>query len=322
MALNWSNRKVKLDPLPLNSTIEIKLRNSLMKIAIIFNAKRVTEDSLNLLNSHQLTEKYDIHYDLFIKEPQEIDSLLETLNLQTYNAVLVGGGDGTVRSVVKLLIGKPVPLVILPLGTFNLLAKSLEHPNDIDALFSIVKNNKSKQIDVAEVNGHIIINHLWIGLYSYLLQAREKYKNILGKNKILKILFNLFKLFKPFPIYLLELKVDKETIAYKTPLVLIGNNESYMDIFNFGEHKFLSSGLLSINILQCRTRLKLFLFMLKLLITSNAKNSKELISFSADNLLIKSPLKLTKTVIDGELIEIESPLKFILHAKKLMVLIP
>src|SRR5687767_794967 len=46
------------------------------------------------------------------------------------DAVVVAGGDGTIRTAAKLLAGTDKPLGILPLGTRNRLARALGIPVD------------------------------------------------------------------------------------------------------------------------------------------------------------------------------------------------
>jgi hypothetical protein len=44
------------------------------------------------------------------------------------DAVVVGGGDGSIRTVASILVGSDVPLGIIPLGTLNHFAKDLRVP--------------------------------------------------------------------------------------------------------------------------------------------------------------------------------------------------
>src|SRR5687767_5549926 len=46
------------------------------------------------------------------------------------DAVVVGGGDGTISTVASVLAGTDIPLGVLPLGTLNHFAKDLGIPLD------------------------------------------------------------------------------------------------------------------------------------------------------------------------------------------------
>src|SRR5579884_539698 len=70
-----------------------------------------------------------------------------------YDAVIAGGGDGTVDEVIAGLHGTSIPLGILPLGTMNNLAYSLNIPDDIEGACAVIAAGKIHRIDLGMVNG-------------------------------------------------------------------------------------------------------------------------------------------------------------------------
>ncbi len=68
------------------------------------------------------------------------------------DAVLVAGGDGTVRAVSEAMTGSGVPLTIVPSGTGNLLARNLRLPlDDADTMVRATFGGEAHTIDVGFV---------------------------------------------------------------------------------------------------------------------------------------------------------------------------
>jgi diacylglycerol kinase family enzyme len=89
-------------------------------------------------------------------------------------AVVVAGGDGTIACAASTLIGRDVPLAILPCGTMNLVAKDLALPiNDPAAAIGVVANGRIREVDVGEVNGHVFLCASMLGLPARLGRTRE-----------------------------------------------------------------------------------------------------------------------------------------------------
>lgn len=66
--------------------------------------------------------------------------------------LLVGGGDGTVSVVARAIVRRPVTLGIIPLGTYNNIARSLNIPPDIETACRIICEGKERPVDVGIAN--------------------------------------------------------------------------------------------------------------------------------------------------------------------------
>lgn len=77
------------------------------------------------------------------------------------DCVVACGGDGTLQTVAAALLGKKVPMGILPLGSANGLAKSLDIPADIqEALALITSVPNTIPLDILRVNNKHLCIHL------------------------------------------------------------------------------------------------------------------------------------------------------------------
>lgn len=84
--------------------------------------------------------------------------------------VIVGGGDGTLNAAAAGLIKLKKPLGILPLGTANDLARTLEIPADLQEAMKVIAQGNTRWIDVGQVNDVLYFNVASIGLSAELAQ--------------------------------------------------------------------------------------------------------------------------------------------------------
>jgi YegS/Rv2252/BmrU family lipid kinase len=86
--------------------------------------------------------------------------------------VAVGGGDGTLVGAVDGLRRIDVPLMILPLGTTNELARTLGVPLSLAAACSLADEGCDRRIDVGRVNGYWYFSEASIGLSTHVARAQ------------------------------------------------------------------------------------------------------------------------------------------------------
>jgi YegS/Rv2252/BmrU family lipid kinase len=95
--------------------------------------------------------------------PSELSAAIRA-HKDDVDVVVVGGGDGTLLSAIDGLVETKLPLVILPLGTFNELARTLGVPGDPVPAAALIDEGVPVQLDVGRVNGVRYLNEASIGL--------------------------------------------------------------------------------------------------------------------------------------------------------------
>ena len=99
-----------------------------------------------------------------VTDPARLRETVEQAVGNGHRLIVVGGGDGTVSSVVDALAGTGVTLGLLPLGTANDLARTLEVPLDLVAACATVADGKVVDIDVGRIGGTAFLNVASLGL--------------------------------------------------------------------------------------------------------------------------------------------------------------
>jgi YegS/Rv2252/BmrU family lipid kinase len=88
------------------------------------------------------------------------------------DAVAVGGGDGTLIAAIEGLRALGVPLLILPLGTINEVARTLRIPLDVTAACALVDDGIVRPVDAGRVNGTWYFSEASIGFSTHVARLQ------------------------------------------------------------------------------------------------------------------------------------------------------
>jgi YegS/Rv2252/BmrU family lipid kinase len=99
-------------------------------------------------------EKLGDNYEVISEDPDSLAALPD-LNGMPADLVIIVGGDGTVRAVVRLVLesGSDAPVAVIPAGSGNLFAFSLKIPAGIKKSVRMALYGKPAEIDVSLLNG-------------------------------------------------------------------------------------------------------------------------------------------------------------------------
>jgi diacylglycerol kinase family enzyme len=235
------------------------------------------------------------------------------------DALIVGGGDGTVSAAAAAAAGSGVTLGILPLGTMNLFARALGIPLDMREAAEALAAGEVRSVDIGEVNGHLFVHHVTLGLHPRMIRIRERlsYGSRLGK--IWASLQAWWTALRRPPRLVARIVADGETLRRRTASVLVSNNPLGEGHLPYADDPRL--GRLGLYITTSRRWGDLVQLMAQLSMGSVADNPL-LESRLARRLEIDIGHSPVRASIDGEIVALEAPLALTVHAGGLSVLQP
>ena len=118
-----------------------------------------------------------------VVELEDPSQLVEQLSLAVSRgstALGVAGGDGSVNAAAEVALAHDLPLMVVPAGTLNHLARDLGLAG-VDDSISAFRSGRTQAIDVARIDDRPFLNTASIGSYVELVDRRERLERRLGK---------------------------------------------------------------------------------------------------------------------------------------------
>ena len=165
---------------------------------------------------------------------------------QRPDLVIAAGGDGTHGPAGAALAGSGIPLGLIPLGTFNNLARSVAVPRDLDTALDVIGVGHTRTIDAGRVNGRLFFEVAGAGWDATLFPVGESLKrgNVAGALRALPHMLR----FRTNEVRLL-LDGEREVVS-RTPTVVVANGPYFGSAFAVAPTSQLDDGLLSVMLFE------------------------------------------------------------------------
>jgi diacylglycerol kinase (ATP) len=291
-----------------------------MKYLFIFNPrsgkKNKRDHSVKLIE--QIFKKTAHQYKfVFTTGPGEATELAQKGVNSSYDVIAAVGGDGTVNEVARGLVKKDCVLGIIPLGSGNGLARSLNIPLKLKRSIHFLANPQIISIDVGKVNQYYFFGICGIGLDAQIGKKFQDY----GKRG-------------PFPYFIIgvkeylsyhpsEYKIKNENldIEIKPLLITVANTQQYGNGAVIAPQADFQDGILDICILDKIPVIKALLNFPKLF-TGTINTIPFYKTFKAKSLQIILKQKQGIIHTDGEPVVIYNPINIEVLNRALKVCSP
>ncbi|THK39694.1 diacylglycerol kinase family lipid kinase [Ensifer sp. MPMI2T] len=104
------------------------------------------------------------------------DMLERTCRRGDLDAIVAGGGDGTISAAAAVAWKNQMPLGVIPAGTMNLFARSLKLPLDIWKAPEVLAHGRIIDGDIGSADGRAFVHQFSMGLHARLVRYRQSYR--------------------------------------------------------------------------------------------------------------------------------------------------
>jgi diacylglycerol kinase family enzyme len=269
----------------------------------------------------KIFEDAGIAVDLALVPGAEIEKTLLAARDGAAEALIIGGGDGSVAAAATVLAGGQKPLGILPLGTFNLAARDAGMPLDLEAAATSLLTAPVVATDLLDFDGQLFCCVMVLGFYPALALGRKSYTGpwII---RSLRTLYAVFRNAATFPPLKLMIQADGKATPFKTSMAVLVNND-FEDLFGLiPKRQALDGGYFTVYLSRHRTRWGLFLTFISWLF-GRWRVDREMTALHASEITINAKRRRRLPVMrDGEVTKLSVPFTVKLRAKALPLLAP
>jgi diacylglycerol kinase family enzyme len=230
----------------------------------------------------------------------------------------MAGGDGSQALVASIAIEHGVPFVCVSAGTRNHFALDLGIDREDPRLsLNAFRDGIERRIDYATIGGRLFVNNVSLGIYATIVQ-QEAYREAKGETTKSLLPEMLGRTENPFDLQFNEPGGTEVDGAF---LIQVSNNPYVLGAtLDASQRRRLDTGTLGVVAISARTGTEAAeIFALSAL--GQRRRSPYWHEFTAKGFEVRSRSGRAYAGVDGEALELDTPLEFEIHPQGLLLLV-
>lgn len=255
-----------------------------------------------------------VNANIYISESLQGTEQFIRENFDSTEIFVAVGGDGTISSVAKSLIGSGKILGIFPAGSGNGFSNENNFTKNLADLLTKIKSRQFREIDTFKVNGHLSINVSGTGFDGKVVKEFEKTSR--GFKNYIKTSLKTFFKYKPVLVQFSSEKFKKHDGKYL--MLNVANTRQFGNNAFIAPHATTVDGLVEI-VLVKKFPLSYALFFAVRMFTKKLKQDRYVTYLSVPE--IEFSVNTKDWHLDGEYKELSSPVRIEVLPKSLKILV-
>jgi len=238
-----------------------------------------------------------------------------------FDIIVAAGGDGTIAGIAGFLRGSGAAMGIIPLGTFNYFARSLDIPQDIAGATHLITAGAPRAVRVGTINGRTFLNNASLGAYPAILRTREETYRKWGRSRIAaywSVLVTLATLRRPLR---LTIDADGQQSTHRTPLAFAINNAFQLEQMALEGKEIIEKGQLALFVSPDTGRWGM-LKSAAALAVGRAQRDVEFHLIAGNRITIEAHRSTSDVACDGERARMHAPFRLEAIPDELTVIVP
>lgn len=271
---------------------------------------------------HQIMAEHGHSVDVrIVAGRQLIPELVRAAQDPASDALLAGGGDGTISAAAEVSFRTGMPLGVIPAGTMNLFARALKIPLQPEEAVKALAAGGMIGVDIATANGRPFVHQYSVGIHTRLVRIREsmKYRSRLGK-MLASLRAIALAVYRP-PRFDAEIHTARGVETRKASGITVSNN--LLGEGHFPHADSIDRGVLGVYVVDPIPAFELLKLCLKVLL-GTWKGHPMVSEEEVTSVSLRFPRRKSsaQALIDGELVALEKRVDIQIHPRALNVIAP